>query len=94
MKFYKYRTVWSWGTDPRKGWTYTTIPDWQTPAEFFVNICERHDFSDKFHGVKYYKVQKPPKEWLEEQIKYARIDLESKRKHLIQLKEAYGATNR
>lgn len=94
MRFYKYRTEWSCGPDPRKGWHYATIPDWQKPEEFFADICERHDFSDKFHGVKYYKVQKPPKEWLEQEIKDAKEEIKSKKEYLKQLQETQGELQR
>ena len=71
MKFLKYRDKWSHGYSP---YQYTTFHSEEDREYILEDIKRNSDWSDKYRGVEWEVVDKPPQTWVESEI------LESNRK--------------
>ena len=80
-KFYKYRTIHSWG---KTEWKIVRLPLGETVRSFFDGMSRDNSYSEKYSGLEWKKIS-PPKEWLETEI----LRLREQSHYLTQLADDY-----
>lgn len=81
-RFYKYRTMHSWG---RTVWKMVRLPEgWDSPREYFDELSRENSWSDKYHGLEWKKAS-PPQDWLEKEI----VDMRDRANEINQIADDY-----
>lgn len=87
MKFIRYRKKWAYGYGE---WKIVSVPDAfrvRSPEEMdtFFSLINAHDNDEKFRGLEWKTVKKPPKEYLESEISFCNRQIESDLKRVKEL---------
>lgn len=71
MKWLKYKHKWAWGHSQNFEYIqYVGEEDKESIRNFILDyaIHEEHNWSDKYRGINYELVDKPPDEWIKKEI--------------------------
>lgn len=71
MKWLKYNHKWAWGDSKDFDYIrYNGKDDDESICEFIQDfeLCKEHNWSDKYRGIDYELVDKPPVEWIKKEI--------------------------
>jgi len=94
MKWIRWRTKWAWGCGD---WEYDFVCEKDLADEnemgSVLNEKADSDWSDKYRGVEWFEIDKPPKEWVVEEANKARNVIKWKTEwleYLVRLSDTYG----